>query len=115
MRWSDNILWLPLSSYLKDTEFCKTYRDFIKKTSCHTFAPSNEKRSCRSKDRTLAYEAGYRGSNPDGINADELWRYWDELCDIYGSQTVYDDMDLIEDAVEGICDEEKDLRQALQM
>ena len=44
---------------------------------------------------------------PDGINADELWRYWDELCDIYGSQTVYDDLDLIEDAVEGICDEEK--------
>lgn len=44
---------------------------------------------------------------PDGINADELWRYWDELCDIYGSQTVYDDKELIEDAVEGICDEEK--------
>ena len=44
---------------------------------------------------------------PDGINADELWRYWDELCDIYGSQTVYDDKNLIEDAVEGICDEEK--------
>ena len=44
---------------------------------------------------------------PDGINANELWRYWDELCDIYGSQTVYDDIDLIEDAVEGICDEEK--------
>ena len=44
---------------------------------------------------------------PDGINADELWRYWDELCDIYGSQTVYDDIVLIEDAVEGICDEEK--------
>ena len=44
---------------------------------------------------------------PEGINADELWRYWDELCDIYGSQMVYDDKDLIEDAVEGICDEEK--------
>lgn len=44
---------------------------------------------------------------PEGINAEELWRYWDELCDIYGSQTVYDDLDLIEDAVEGICDEEK--------
>ena len=44
---------------------------------------------------------------PDGINADELWRYWDEVCDIYGSQTVYDDINLIEDAVEGICDEEK--------
>ena len=44
---------------------------------------------------------------PEGINADELWRYWDELCDIYGSQTVYDDKDLIEYAVEGICDEEK--------
>ena len=25
---------------------------------------------------------------PEGINADELWRYWDELCEIYGSQTV---------------------------
>ena len=44
---------------------------------------------------------------PYGINADELWRYWDELCDIYGTQTVYDDIGLIEDAVEGICDEEK--------
>ena len=44
---------------------------------------------------------------PAGINADELWRYWDELCEIYGSQMVYDDKDLIEDAVEGIYDEEK--------
>ena len=44
---------------------------------------------------------------PDGINADELWRYWNELCKIYGSQMVYDDKDLIEDAVESICDEEK--------
>ena len=44
---------------------------------------------------------------PDGINADELWRYWDELCNIYGSQMIYDDRSLIEDAVEGICDEEK--------
>ena len=44
---------------------------------------------------------------PEGINADELWRYWDELCDIYGSQTIYDGKDLIEDAVEGICDEDK--------
>lgn len=45
--------------------------------------------------------------HPDGINADELWRYWDELCEIYGSHTVYDDPNLVEDAVEGICDEEK--------
>ena len=37
---------------------------------------------------------------PDGINADEL-------CKIYGSQMIYDDKELIEDAVEGICDEEK--------
>ena len=44
---------------------------------------------------------------PQGINADELWGYWNELCKIYGSQTVYDDINLIEDAVEGICDEEK--------
>ena len=44
---------------------------------------------------------------PKGISADELWRYWDELCEIYGSQMVYDDKNLIEDAVEGICDEEK--------
>ena len=44
---------------------------------------------------------------PDGINADELWRYWDELCKIYGSQMVYDDKNLIEEAVDGICDEEK--------
>ena len=44
---------------------------------------------------------------PEGINADELWRYWDELCKIYGSQMIYDDRSLIEDAVEGICDEEK--------
>jgi hypothetical protein len=44
---------------------------------------------------------------PEGINADELWRYWDELCEIYGSQMIYDDKNLIEDAVESICDEEK--------
>ena len=31
-----------------------------------TFALSNEKRSCRSMDRTLAYEAWNRGSTPLG-------------------------------------------------
>ncbi len=41
---------------------------------------------------------------PGGIRPDDLWMYYDELCDIYGSQTVYDDPELIKDAVESLCD-----------
>lgn len=43
---------------------CKSCRDFFLKSSRHTFALSNEKRSCRPMDRTLAYEAWNWGSSP---------------------------------------------------
>ena len=42
---------------------------------------------------------------PQGIPVEELWRYYDELCDIYGKQTVYDDRDMILSAVEALCDD----------
>lgn len=40
-----------------------------------------------------------------GIPVDALWKYYDELCDIYGKQTVYDDQDIILAAVEALCDD----------
>ena len=40
-----------------------------------------------------------------GIPVDALWKYYDELCDIYGKQTVYDDQDMILAAVEALCDD----------
>ena len=49
-----------------NTDFCKTCRDFMNRKALLTFALSNEKRSCRSMDRTLAYEAWNRGSTPLG-------------------------------------------------
>lgn len=42
---------------------------------------------------------------PQGIPVDALWKYYDELCDIYGKQTVYDDRDMILAAVEALCDD----------
>ena len=42
---------------------------------------------------------------PQGIPVDALWRYYDELCDIYGKQTVYDDRDMILAAIEALCDD----------
>ena len=42
-----------------------------------------------------------------GIAAEEIWRYYDELCDIYRSQTVYDDPDQIEAAVDALCDDDR--------
>lgn len=44
---------------------------------------------------------------PEGVPSDELWRFYDELCDIYGKQTVYDDPELIQNAIESICDDYK--------
>lgn len=44
---------------------------------------------------------------PDGINADELWKYREELSDIYGNMTVYDDMGNILNIIDNICDEDK--------
>ena len=42
---------------------------------------------------------------PQGIPVDALWKYYDELRDIYGKQTVYDDRDMILAAVEALCDD----------
>lgn len=43
----------------------------------------------------------------DGVPSDELWRFYDELCGIYALQTVYDDPELIRNAIEAVCDEYK--------
>lgn len=40
-----------------------------------------------------------------GISADDIWMYYDELCDIYRRQTVYDDPDQIDAAVDALCDD----------
>ncbi len=42
-----------------------------------------------------------------GIAADDIWMYYDELCDIYRRQTVYDDPDQIEAAVDALCDDDR--------
>jgi hypothetical protein len=42
-----------------------------------------------------------------GISADDIWMYYDELCDIYRRQTVYDDPDQIEAAVDALCDDDR--------
>jgi len=47
----------------------------------------------------------------EGIPADDIWKYYDELCAIYRTQTVYDDPERIEAAVDTLCD---DSRAALQ-
>jgi len=44
---------------------------------------------------------------PEGVPVDELWRYYDELCIIYGKQTVYDDPEMIRNAIEALCDDYK--------
>ncbi len=40
-----------------------------------------------------------------GISPEDIWMYYDELCDIYKSQTVYDNPDQIEAAVDALCDD----------
>ena len=42
-----------------------------------------------------------------GISPDDIWMYYDELCDIYRKQTVYDDPDQIEAAVDALCDDDR--------
>lgn len=55
-----------------NTGFCKTCRDFRNRKAHVTFALSNETSLCRPMDRTLAYEAWNRGSNPLG---DTKWSF----------------------------------------
>lgn len=43
----------------------------------------------------------------DGIAAEDIWKYYDELCEIYRKQTVYDDPDQIEAAVDALCDDDR--------
>ena len=42
-----------------------------------------------------------------GISPDDIWMYYDELCGIYRYQTVYDDPDQIEAAVDALCDDSR--------
>ena len=44
---------------------------------------------------------------PEGIPADDLYLYYDELLKIYMSQTVYDDMDAAQEAVGALVDDYK--------
>ena len=41
----------------------------------------------------------------DGISPDDIWMYYDELCDIYKAQTIYYNPDQIEAAVDALCDD----------
>ena len=43
----------------------------------------------------------------DGVAAEDIWKYYDELCEIYRKQTVYDDPDQIEAAVDALCDDDR--------
>ena len=43
----------------------------------------------------------------NGISPDDIWMYYDEICDIYREQTVYDDPDQIEMAVDALCDDNR--------
>lgn len=43
----------------------------------------------------------------DGISPDDIWMYYDELCDIYQAQTIYDNPDQIEAAVDALCDDNR--------
>ena len=42
-----------------------------------------------------------------GISAKDIWQYYDELCEIYSHQTVYDDNNRIEAAVDTLCDDNR--------
>ena len=42
-----------------------------------------------------------------GISPDDIWMYYDELCDIYNAQTIYDNPDQIEAAVDALCDDDR--------
>lgn len=40
-----------------------------------------------------------------GISPGDIWMYYDELCAIYKSQTIYENPDQIEAAVDALCDD----------
>lgn len=42
-----------------------------------------------------------------GISPDDIWMYYDELCAIYKSQTIYENPDQIEAAVDALCDDDR--------
>ena len=42
-----------------------------------------------------------------GISPDNIWMYYDELCDIYKARTIYDNPDQIEAAVDALCDDDR--------
>lgn len=42
-----------------------------------------------------------------GISAEDIWKYYDELCEIYRKQTIFDNPDQIEAAVDALCDDDR--------
>ena len=43
----------------------------------------------------------------DGVSPDDIWMYYDELCEIYKAQTIYCNPDQIEAAVDALCDDDR--------
>lgn len=43
----------------------------------------------------------------EGISPDDIWMYYDELCEIYRTQTIYANPDQIEAAVDALCDDDR--------
>lgn len=46
-------------------------------------------------------------AHPEGIAADGLPQYWDELCKLYARESLYDEPVLREEALESLCAESK--------
>ena len=46
-------------------------------------------------------------AHPEGILADNLLLHWQELCGIYERESLYDDPNLRDDALESLCNESK--------
>lgn len=54
-------------------------------------------------ERTLyIFLSGQQG----GVKQDELWKYWKDLYDIYETQTVYDDPEMIADSIDALCEDD---------
>jgi len=46
-------------------------------------------------------------AHPEGLQADDLVLFWQELCDIYAHESHFDDPELRENALVSLCSESK--------
>ena len=45
--------------------------------------------------------------HPEGVIVEEMWEHYDELCELYSEESIYNDVSTNENAVDSLCEDDR--------